>query len=171
MIGASGAGLALLKGEPGPWSGLAEWERDVLLNRFRVPEPRTALAPALVEFASAAMDVSDGLVGDCDKLSSASGCSAVIEAERVPLPPGLGGSRDAGLVAQFLTGGEDFEILAAIPPEKATAFADAARAVRVPIARIGMLIEGSDLTKVLLQGAPLSLSKRAFVHGRVEKAK
>jgi thiamine-monophosphate kinase len=171
MIGGSGAGLALLKGEVGPWSDLAKRERDVLVTRYRVPEPRTALAPALVDFASAAMDVSDGLVGDCDKLAAASGCSAVIEAEKVPLPPGFAGSGNAALVVRFLTAGEDFEILAAVRPEKAAAFMDAAREARVPVARIGALTEGTDQTKVMFEGTPLSLSKRAFVHGRVEKAK
>ena len=171
MIGGSEAGLAVLKGEPGPWSDLAKWERDVLVTRYRVPEPRTGLAPALLEFASAAMDVSDGLVGDCDKLAAASGCSAVIEAERVPLPPGFAGQRDATLVARFLTAGEDFEILAAVRPEKAVAFVDAAKRAGVPVARIGALTEGTDQTMVLFEGTQLSLSKRAFVHGGIEKAK
>lgn len=170
VIGASGAGLALLKGEPGPWSDLAKWERDVLVTRYRVPEPRNALAPALREFASAAMDVSDGLVGDCDKLAAACGCSAVIEAEKVPLPPGFAGPRDAALVARFVTAGEDFEVLATVRPEKAAAFVDAAKRAGVPVARIGALAEGTNLTKVLFEGAPLTLSKRAFVHGRVETA-
>jgi thiamine-monophosphate kinase len=171
MIGASGAGLAILKSEPGPWSRLAGLERDLLVSRYRIPEPRTTLASALVEFASAAMDVSDGLVGDCDKLCAASGCSAVIEAEKVPLPPGLDGSSDAGLVARLLTAGEDFEILAAVRPENAAAFVDAARAARVPVARIGALTGGTDQTKVMFAGAPLTLSQRAFVHGRVEKTR
>jgi thiamine-monophosphate kinase len=171
MIGASGAGLAVLKNEPGPWSHFSKRERDFLVACYQVPEPRTALAPALIKFATAAMDVSDGLVGDCDKLAAASRCSAVIEAERVPLPPGLAGSRDAELIARLLTAGEDFEVLAAIRPEKAARFIDAAKRVDVPVTRIGTLIEGTDLTKLVFEGIPLSLSQRAFVHGRVGTAK
>ena len=75
------------------------------------------------------MDVSDGLVGDCDKLCAASGCSAMIEAEAVPLPPGLAGSGDAKLLARLLTAGEDFEILAAVSAENAEAL-QAGRASR-----------------------------------------
>jgi thiamine-monophosphate kinase len=171
MVGGSTAGLALLKGESGPWSEAADWQRDILLTRYRVPEPRVALAPALRDFASAAMDVSDGLVGDCDKLAAASGCSAIIEAEKVPLPPGLAGAGDTALVARFLTAGEDFEILAAIRPENAVAFAAKARERGVPVARIGALVEGTGLTNVLFEGRPLGLSERAYVHGRVETAK
>ena len=170
-IGASDLGLALLKGEHGPWTGLPESEREVLVRRYRVPEPRTTLAPALLEFASAAMDVSDGLVGDCDKLSAASGCSAIIEAEAVPLPPGLTNSDDAKLVARLLTAGEDFEILAAVSVENAEAFRRAAQVAGVPLALIGMLKDGTEPTKVLFQGHPLRLSRRAFVHGRVEGAR
>ncbi len=168
MIGAAGAGLALLRGEPGLWTDLAEWERDVVARRYRCPEPRTALSPALVEFASAAMDVSDGLVGDCDKLCAASGCSATIEADKVPLPPGLAGSGDKTLVARLLTAGDDYEILAAVPPANAAAFLKAATAAGVPVARIGALGEGTAQPNVLFEGAPLGLSMRAFVHGREE---
>jgi thiamine monophosphate kinase len=110
-------------------------------------------------------------VGDCDKLAAASRCSAVIEAERVPLPPGLAGSRDAELIARLLTAGEDFEVLAVIRPEKAARFIDAAKRVDVPVTRIGTLIDGTDLTKLVFEGISLSLSQRAFVHGRVGPAK
>jgi thiamine-monophosphate kinase len=168
VIGGSDAGLALLSGERGPWTGLAEWEREFLVQRYRVPEPRTALAPALIKFASAAIDVSDGLVGDCDKLCAASGCSAIIEAEAVPLPPGLAGSGDANLLARLFTAGEDFEVLVATSTTNADAFRRAAKAAGVPLARIGALTVGAEPTKVLLQGHPLGLSRRAFVHGRVE---
>jgi thiamine-monophosphate kinase len=171
MIGAGGAGLALLRGEAAPWSSLAEREREVLVRRYRVPEPRTALAAILVEFASAAMDVSDGLVGDCDKLCAASNCSALIEAGTVPLPPGLAGSSDAAMVARLLTAGDDFEILAAVPAGKGGAFREAAVAAGVPVTRIGALRAGRSLPEVLFAGTPLSLPRRAFVHGRVEGAK
>lgn len=171
MIGASGAGLAILKGEEGPWSKLAGWERDILVTRYRVPEPRVVLAPALAALASAAMDISDGLVGDCDKLAAASGCSATIQAEKVPLPPGFSGSRDPSLVARFLTAGEDFEILAAVPPDRSELFSDRAKEAGVPVARIGALAQGKEPTKVLFHGTQLGLSQRAFVHGRVEMPK
>ena len=102
-IGGSAVGLALLNKEEGPWSAFGPKVRDTLIQRYRVPEPRSALAPALLEFASAAMDVSDGLVGDCDKVCAASGCSAVIDADKVPLAPGLEGSGRPDLVARLLT--------------------------------------------------------------------
>jgi thiamine-monophosphate kinase len=168
-IGGSAAGLALITNEDGPWSKLTEKERALLIRRYRVPEPKMAMAPGLIEFASAAIDVSDGLIGDCDKICAASGCSAVIEADKVPLAPGLSGSRSPELVARLLTHGEDFEILAAVPAQKCVTFEAKARTANVPITKIGRLVEGHNLTTVLFEGGPLGLTRRAFVHGGGEK--
>ena len=57
----------------------------MLVGRYRVPQPRNALAAAVRGHASAAMDVSDGLAGDLTKLCAASGVSAAIHAPGIPL--------------------------------------------------------------------------------------
>lgn len=163
-IGAGAAGLALLKGTAGPWQALSRERKNALIRRYRVPEPRVALAAALSEFASAAMDVSDGLVGDCDKLAAASGCSAVIEAERVPLPEGI--PADEPVLARLLTAGDDYEVLAAVSPARSAAFERRAQAAGVPVARVGSLAPGKDPPQVLFKGRMLPLTRRAFVHGR-----
>jgi len=163
-IGAGAAGLALLKSEAGPWDALPEKARNILVRRYRVPEPRVALSSALLEFASAAMDVSDGLVGDCDKLSAASGCSALIEAGRIPLPDGLG-MVDERILARLLTAGDDYEILAAIPPRNEAGFRAAAAKAGVAVSRIGSLrAGGGKRTDVLVEGRPLPLYRRAYMH-------
>jgi thiamine-monophosphate kinase len=130
-----------------------------------VPEPRNALSPALLGYAHAAMDVSDGLIGDCDKLAGASGCSAVLHAEQVPLPAGLEQVRGDELAA-LLSGGEDFEILAAVPTENASAYEEAAAAAGVRVTQIGALTEGSSRTRLLLNGDEWPVGKRGYVHGR-----
>ena len=165
-IGAATAGLALLQGRAGAWDDLAAAEKAALVGRYRVPEPRTGLANAVAEFASAAMDVSDGLVGDCDKLAGASGCRATVEAERVPIPESVSRRADEALVAALLTGGDDYEILAAVPVGNEAAFRHAASAARVAVSRIGELSEGAALTDVRFQGRPLPLQNRAYEHGR-----
>ena len=163
-IGAGAAGLALLKGEAGPWDALSSDARAALVSRYRLPEPRMALSPAIVECASAAMDVSDGLVGDCDKLCAASGCSAVIEVDAVPFPAGLAASGEATL-ARLLGSGDDYEILAAVSPAKELRFRAVAEAAGVAVTRIGALMPGNAPASVLFKGAPLRLSRRSYVHG------
>ena len=69
----------------------------------------------------------------------------------------------AGLL---LTGGEDFEVLAAVPPHEEAAFVTAARAASVPVTRIGVLTQGREPVQVLLDGRDLALRQRAYVHGR-----
>lgn len=164
-IGMATLGLAILKDEKGPWESLGAEARDTLVQRYRVPEPRTALAGALVECASAAMDISDGLVGDCDKLAAGAGCSAVIEADRVSVPLPVGSDDDA-LFGRLLSGGDDYEILAAVPPEKASEFSRLAAEADVPVARVGVLREGQEPTEVVHSGRSLKLPKRAYVHGQ-----
>ena len=165
-IGLSTLGLALLRGEEGPWPTFWRATRESLVHRYRVPEPPTELAPLLLRFAAAAMDISDGLVGDCDKLCAASGCSAVIEATAVVTAFKAPGRE---LLARLLTGGEDFEILAAVPPDNSVAFEAAAAVAGVLVTRIGQLIEGEKPTEVLFEGRPLVLARRAFVHGAGER--
>jgi thiamine-monophosphate kinase len=162
-IGSATAGLALLKREAGPWNALLAAERETLVQCYRIPEPRTELAVTLVEFAAAAMDVSDGLVGDCDKLCAASGCSALIEAESVPLPPALT-DIDEAILARLITAGDDYEILAAVPPHNEAGFRGAAEAVGVAVTRVGTLTEGSGPAQVMVDGRPLPLNSRAYVH-------
>src|SRR5437660_1672750 len=107
-------------------AGLAErWQlsagsRTHLRDRYLLPQPRNVLAEALRHNASAAMDVSDGLVGDLAKLCRASGVAAEIDVASVPLSDAARGalSADAKLVESILTGGDDYEILATLPPAK-----------------------------------------------------
>ena len=74
-IGDAALGLVLRKGAAWP---LTDAQRDHLLSRYLLPQPRNALAEAVRTHASAAMDVSDGLVGDLAKLCAASGVSAAM---------------------------------------------------------------------------------------------
>ena len=164
-VGGSTAGLALLQGRPGPWDGLSEDARAALVARYRLPQPRVALAGAIAQFASAAMDVSDGLVGDCDRLAEASACGAEIDAECVPLPPSIAASHgDPALMAALLSGGEDFEILTAIPPDREARFRAAAHEAGISVERIGRLIPEPGPTRVTLHGKPLAFARRSFVH-------
>ena len=90
-IGDAALGLRLLR-DPGlirQWS-LRDDEAAHLVDRYRVPRPRNAMADTVRALASAGMDVSDGLAGDLAKLCNVSGVSARIEAGRLPLSAAAG---------------------------------------------------------------------------------
>src|SRR5271154_3827271 len=90
--------------------------REMLVGRYRVPQPRNAVAPAVRAHAHAAMDVSDGLAGDLAKLCAASGVSAAIELAAIPLSKAASVALAAGAVnmSEIVSGGDDYEILCAV---------------------------------------------------------
>ncbi|WP_414833659.1 thiamine-phosphate kinase [Afifella sp. YEN Y35] len=163
-IGGSGAGLAVLQDRAE--AELAADDRDRLVLRYREPEPRTGLAEAVRRHASAALDISDGLAGDADKLASASGIRAVIEGLNVPLDPALSQLFGHGFsLEEALTGGDDYEILAAIPPGEEGAFKEAAAGADIPVTAIGHVEAGGDRAVILKDGKEMAFSRRSFVHG------
>jgi len=119
-------------------------ERDHLLARYLVPEPRLALSEPIRLHASAAMDVSDGLAGDLAKLCGASGVSAEIEIEKVPLSDAARRviAADASGREFAMTGGDDYEIVCTMAAEKCDAFCAAALASGVAVTEIGRIVAG-----------------------------
>jgi thiamine-monophosphate kinase len=167
-IGDAALGLKLRRGDADAqgWP-LAEADRAALVARYLRPAPRLELREALLACASAAMDISDGLAIDCLRLCKASGLAGRIDAASVPLPPAARPllSRDPGLLETMLTGGDDYEILAAVPPANEAAFAEAARATRCPLIRIGALVSGPPgLTVLAANSQPLPLSSLGYDH-------
>jgi thiamine-monophosphate kinase len=141
--------------------------RDMLTDRYRVPQPRNALAPAIRAHAHAAMDVSDGLAGDLAKLCSASGVSAVIDLKSIPLSPAASKALAAGAVgmAEIVSGGDDYEILSAIPQGALEDFVRMAEAAGVAISPIGTVIAGESLPKWLdAEGKELPLTRMSYSH-------
>lgn len=119
--------------------GLAAQDALALVQRYFRPEPRLALAPALLDHARAAMDLSDGLVKDLGRMMRASGTAAVVHAAKVPLskPAAAALARTPALLIDVLTGGDDYEVLAAVAPDRAKGFEQAAAAAGIAVARIG----------------------------------
>jgi len=69
------------------------------------------------------------------------------------------------LLASLLSGGDDYEILAAVPPRHDRAFKAAARASGVEVTKIGALTQGAGPAEVHWRGASLALARRSYVHG------
>ena len=112
LLGSGTFGDAALGMEPGA--------APALVRRQRRPTPRLALGRALTGIATAAIDVSDGLAQDLGHVAEASRVAAVLEESRVPISPAYR-RRAAGLadpMAAALAGGEDYELLVAVPPAR-----------------------------------------------------
>jgi len=135
-LGDAAAGLKLLR------DGRRADTDSSLVRRYRFAEPRLALGMALRGVASAAIDVSDGLLGDLGKLCDASGVGAILELEQLPLSRALLASFDATQAERFaLGGGDDYELAFAVPraavSEMETSLATIGR-----ITRIGEIVTG-----------------------------
>lgn len=141
-------------------------DREYLLSRYRLPQPRVGTIDALRSHARASMDISGGLAGDLDLMCWASGVAAQLEAMRVPLSDSAirALACDRRLMALCLSGGEDYEMLAAVPPEAARAFELDVRRAGVPVTRIGRFVEGREGEARVLghYGAPLKLRRRSW---------
>ncbi len=140
--------------------------RAYLARRYLVPEPRTAIAPALLAHATAAMDVSDGLAGDFTKLCRASGVSADIDVARLPLSAAAAAAlvAEPGLIEPILTGGDDYEVLATVSPAQCDAFMAAARAAGVAVSEIGTVTADQAAPRFIRAGQPLEFARRSFSH-------
>jgi thiamine-monophosphate kinase len=167
-IGDAALGLRLrLDPEAARRSGLEPAQRDHLLDRYLLPQPRSALALILRRSASGAMDVSDGLIGDLTKLCRASGASAQIEADRVPLSPAARTmtAAEPALIETVLTGGDDYEIVFTLPVADVDALRAEAAAASVAVTEIGRITSGDEPARVLdRQGRALAFAHDSFSH-------
>jgi thiamine-monophosphate kinase len=167
-IGDAAIGLGILRGGRVATALTGDiTSRDMLVGRYHVPQPRNALAMALRTHAHAAMDVSDGLAGDLAKLCVASGVSAVIDLKSIPLSRSVSAALSAGAVsmAEIVAGGDDYEILCAIPPAALEDFVGAARAAKVAVSSIGTIIADESPPKWLdAEGKELQLTRTSYSH-------
>jgi thiamine-monophosphate kinase len=112
------------------------------------------------------MDISDGLVPDLGKLCRAAGVGARLDADAVPLSPAVRAVVTARPEALdlALTGGDDYQILAALPPERVDAYREALAAAGVASARVGELVAGDPQVRVERDGRPVRLADGRFQH-------
>lgn len=152
------------------WSLTSE-QRQQLEESYLRPTPRVELAEPLKNYASAAMDVSDGLLADLPKLCAASACGADIELASIPF------SEPAKIVfaAQkaeqhklhnlCLSWGDDYEILSAVPPENAVNYVNEARIQGINVQKIGKITPPGQGIRLLDEtGTPCQFNSLNFSH-------
>lgn len=181
--GAKAGDLVWVSGRPGLASlGLAQLQGRIALpppwNRLCVcalekPQPRVALGQALVGVASAAIDVSDGLLADLGHIAERSGVAAAVQLVQLPHLRDLAGSgesydadlRRLALECQ-LTGGDDYELCFTTAPTQAQAIGQIAARLELPLWCIGSMVEGraGEVTVFDSDGNPIQFSRYGYDH-------
>jgi len=157
-IGDGALGLKVLQGE----LEAPPEARAYLIARYRLPCPRLALGQALRGLASAALDVSDGLLADLGHILETSQLGAEIRADALPLSPAaraLPGARAAALA-----GGDDYELLFTAAPERRPRIEALARELAVPLTRIGRTDAHSGLRALDQEGREISIAATGWQH-------
>jgi len=163
-IGDGYFGLAAHRGE----LDLEEPARRLLAQRYLLPQPRMALGRMLAEqgLAHAGMDISDGLAADLGHMCAASNCGAEVAVASVPLSDAVADlvAGEPGLITTAITGGDDYELLLAVPSDRVEAVLEAAQRSGTAIAEIGSIVQESGLTFLDRDNQPLAFEKAGFTH-------
>ena len=160
FLGDAGQGLALMR----EGLSLGEDERsDFFLRAFFDPYPQVLLGKEIsrLQLASAMIDTSDGLSVDLRHICEESVCGAEVFLEKVPVSPELRSVHEDPLDLA-LHGGEDYQLLFSVPPEKASSIA--LLQDRYRISHIGQIIPGDQIHAVAPEGARKVLAKRGYQH-------
>jgi thiamine-monophosphate kinase len=137
-------------------------------QRYLLPRPRNAIAAALRCHAHAAMDVSDGFVGDLSKMIALAGLGADIQLDEIPHSVAARAAirRDPAMLETALTGGDDYEVLAAVPADKAKAFMADCLAAGVQVTEVGKVQDKGALIRFLNpDGTAKTFAQGSYVHG------
>lgn len=150
---------------------LRQWQQQgvgvdpALRDRLDRPTPRVALGRALRGIAHAAIDVSDGLLADLGHVCAASGLAAEIELDALPCSAALAAAfdRDTRRALQA-AGGDDYELCFTVPAEASAAIGALARALALPLARIGRTVEGAGVRALTADGTPWQPARAGYEH-------
>jgi thiamine-monophosphate kinase len=134
------------------------------LAAYWSPQPRIELGQRLVTLASAAIDVSDGLVADSGHLARASGLDLVIDTQRVPQAPSFKGWPQQQVLSWILTGGDDYELAFTAAPRQRDALIALAASLDIPLTRIGRAQAGDGQALIRHNGLPHTLAQTGFQH-------
>lgn len=163
-LGGAACGLALLQQQPG-WPEVDAGTRQHCIDRLECPQPRVALGLALAGLASAAIDVSDGLLADLQHVLDASGVGADLQVAGLPLLPGLVSHRVHPRVRDAaLAGGDDYELCFTASPVAHDTILRAAHAAGVPVTRIGRITGEAGLRAWLPDGQRLLPARTGYDH-------
>lgn len=157
-LGGAALGLRYLQGKV----NLSEPQAAACLQRLHQPQPRVALGMALRGVASAAIDVSDGLLADLGHVLQRSGLGAQLELALIPAATALDDSEVA--LACLLAGGDDYELCFTAHPDHAAGVFSAAASAGVSVSRIGVLTATPGCRVLAANGKSIEMKVRGYDH-------
>ncbi len=165
-LGDAALGLALHRDPAFLSRELSSGNRAFLSGRYLRPSPRVALAPLLLSCASASLDVSDGLIKDLGRLAAAAKAGVAIRFAGLPLSPPARHMISAApqFTERIVAGGDDYEILFAVPPGRLETMRGIALAIPVQITEIGRLEAGGGVTLLDASGQAMHLGGGGYDH-------
>jgi len=160
-LGDAAAGLYLLQNDQ-----LLDQQSDsYLLERLQRPQPRVSLGQALRELASAAIDVSDGLLADLGHILDRSAVGAIVDLRQLPLSSALRQRFEIDQAAAFaLHGGDDYELCLTIPAARETELAKISATLGVALTRIGTIDAKPGLRLLDQNGQLQQPSRQGYDH-------
>ncbi|NWG91330.1 MAG: thiamine-phosphate kinase [Parvularculaceae bacterium] len=164
-IGDAGLGLAALAGDLKP----AAPHKSFFAERYQLPSPRVSLGGALCGCASAAIDVSDGLIADARHVAEESSVGIEIHAEKIPLSEAarfwLDRQEDReAAVARLASSGDDYEIFFSAPSSRRRSIEMASQLTKTPVARIGTVSRGGGVRLLNGLGKSIATSAGGYDH-------
>ncbi len=138
---------------------------DYLQNRLSYPTPRVDMGLKLSTLASAAIDISDGLIADLEKMMHQSACGAEIQLSQLPLSPALLDATELAQAQQLaLSAGEDFEICFSANPHNHKQLMTISEKLACPITRIGTVTTGSEIKVLDQHNHCVTITQRGYEH-------
>ena len=168
VTGSIGGGFLGLAAEQGRLT-LSGSENAALLSAYHLPEPPYAIRSLIRKFASAALDISDGLAADAGHIAKTSGVKLALNLAEMPTLEatqtwlGMQSDKDKALSA-LASGGDDYQSLICTAPENFRAFAAEAKAAGIGLTKIGSIKQGQGVVCYGENDRPIHLSKSGYTH-------
>ena len=162
-LGDAAIGLAIAQGQ---FSDLDPNDRAYVLKRLRRPVPRVNVGSRLRRIASAAIDISDGLVADLGHICGLSECGAIVRSDLLPLSSVVRGlvHIDPDLLPRLITHGDDYELLFTASESMRSQIARIAAETDCSITEIGSLQPEPTVTVLDRNALPLSFKQHGWIH-------
>lgn len=155
-----------------PSENIMQWPcsdeaRSELLSSFYAPEPRLALGKGLIDIASSAIDISDGLIADANHIATQSQVQIIIQGDALPIHSSLATNADLQQVQQWvLSGGDEYELLFTAAPEHSAAIQALSLALNLPCTKIGTVsvVEQGDASVTVCGEGWRGQNQKGYTH-------